>query len=151
MQNTLQEYMDQHIPLAKFMQIKVESVAPEGNVFTAPLGPNINDKGIAFGGSLASLATLVAWSEVFKMAQEKGVGAEIVIADSQCKYLAPGKGNLKAVATPLSEDLKTQFWERYDRKSRASATISSYVESDGERVFELTGRFALISGYKESL
>jgi len=54
----LQERIDQEIPLAKHIGIVVESADDTTVVLRAPLAPNGNHKGTAFGGSLYSVAVL---------------------------------------------------------------------------------------------
>ena len=56
---------------------------------SAPLAANVNDKGCAFGGSLASLMTLAAWGLVFLELSTQGVEADIFVADSRVRYLKP--------------------------------------------------------------
>src|SRR5690606_6825838 len=49
------------IPLARAMQLSVAAYDGATLALAAPLAPNGNDKGCAFGGSLASLMTLAGW------------------------------------------------------------------------------------------
>ena len=56
---------------------------------SAPLAANVNDKGCAFGGSLASLMTLAAWGLVFLELSTQGIEADIFVADSRVRYLKP--------------------------------------------------------------
>lgn len=55
----------------------------------APLQPNINDKGNAFGGSLCSLMTIAGWGLGFLRLDEAGLDADIYVADSRIRYLKP--------------------------------------------------------------
>lgn len=64
----------------------------------APLAPNVNDKGCAFGGSLASLLTLAAWGLASLKLGEAGLGAEVYVQDSTLRYLAPLQADLEATA-----------------------------------------------------
>lgn len=64
----------------------------------APLAAHVNDKDCAFGGSLASLMTLAGWGWLMLKCAEAGVAAEVYVADSQLKYLAPLYADLEAEA-----------------------------------------------------
>ena len=55
----------------------------------APLTANVNDKGCAFGGSLASLMTLASWGLVNLELAQLGIDADIFVADSRVRYLKP--------------------------------------------------------------
>ena len=48
----LTQFFIQHLPIAQFMGLEVESYDGDTLILTAPLEPNINDKQTAFGGSL---------------------------------------------------------------------------------------------------
>ncbi len=81
----------------------------------APLEANVNDKGCAFGGSLVSLMTLAGWSLVTARLLEAGVDAEVYVADSDIRYLAPLYAELTAEAT-LAEG---ESWETFLATLRA--------------------------------
>src|SRR5690606_33240492 len=55
-------FLHAKIPLARAMGVRVERCDSEGLVLTAPLEPNHNHLGTAFGGSLAALATLAGYA-----------------------------------------------------------------------------------------
>ena len=54
----MQRRLAADFPLARHIGIVVDSAGDDGIVLRAPLGPNANDKGTAFGGSLFSVAVL---------------------------------------------------------------------------------------------
>ena len=49
------------IPQVLAMQVQLAGERDGRLCLRAPLGPNVNDKGTAFGGSLVSLMTLAGW------------------------------------------------------------------------------------------
>ncbi|RDZ26728.1 YiiD C-terminal domain-containing protein [Lysobacter silvisoli] len=55
----------------------------------APLSRHVNDKGCAFGGSLASMMTLASWGLISLRLELAGIDADVYVADSQIRYLAP--------------------------------------------------------------
>lgn len=69
----------------------------------APLAANVNDKGCAFGGSLVSLMTLAGWGVVSLALWRSGLDADVYVADSQVRYLAPLYGDLHAVAEAATD------------------------------------------------
>jgi thioesterase domain-containing protein len=112
---------------------------------SAPLVANVNDKGCAFGGSLASLMTLAAWGWLMLRLDEAGLAAEVYVADSQIRYLAPLYDDLVGAAQ-LAPD---QDWPAILRclrdRQRARATMQAQVfDAAGKAVASLTARFALI-------
>ena len=75
----LQGFLDEHIPLTRAIQLRVASLDDSGLRLEAPLAPNVNDKGTAFGGSLASLLTLAGWGLLWTRCQQSGWNCDIVI------------------------------------------------------------------------
>ena len=65
----------------------------------APLSLHVNDKGCAFGGSLGSLLTLAAWGLLHVGLEDAGIDADIYVADSTLRFLAPLFDDLRAEAT----------------------------------------------------
>ena len=73
---------------------------------TAPLKPNINDKGIAFGGTLASILALSGWALTDLVLREAGEAADVLIAVATTEYRAPVSGRIVArCPLPPPEDL----------------------------------------------
>jgi thioesterase domain-containing protein len=77
------------IPLAHSMDLRLHSHDEEHLAVLAPLPPNINDKGCAFGGSLVSLMTLSGWGLVELELRRRGFDCDVFVAESNVHYLAP--------------------------------------------------------------
>ena len=84
------------IPLTRTMQIALRDYDGDSLTLAAPLAPNVNDKGCAFGGSLASVATLAGWGLVALKLKSLQIDCEIYVQDSTIRYLAPVWGELVA-------------------------------------------------------
>src|SRR5579863_8533752 len=77
------------IPLARAMQITLHRYDGDSLTLNAPLAPNVNDKGCAFGGSLAGLLTLAGWGLVLLRLKALGHDCDVYVQDSTIRYLAP--------------------------------------------------------------
>ncbi|HLS83068.1 MAG TPA: YiiD C-terminal domain-containing protein [Arenimonas sp.] len=110
----------------------------------APLAANINDKGCAFGGSLAGVMTLAGWGLLsLELAGAGHPGAEVYVADSQLRYLKPLYADLAAEARLAPESDLAGFLRTFSERGRARAMIQARIrDPDGTPVAELTGRFA---------
>jgi thioesterase domain-containing protein len=86
------------IPLARAMALGVAAYDGATLALAAPLEANCNDKGCAFGGSLASLMTLAGWGLARLALQAAGREADIYVQDSTIHYLAPVWQDFVAVA-----------------------------------------------------
>jgi len=140
---TLDKLFNEMPPVAA-MQIRASDF--DGHVLhlTAPLAANVNDKNCAFGGSLASLMTLAGWGWLMLSLREAGVDAEVYVADSKIRYLAPLYEDLSGEAR-LRED---QDWAATlrclaERKRARVAMLANVRNAAGEPVAMLEARFAL--------
>src|SRR5690606_10332969 len=86
------------MPPARALQPRVDGYAQGRLRLHAPLSANVNDKGSAFGGSLASLMTLAAWGLTALQVEQAGLDAEVYVADAQLRYLTPLRADLIAEA-----------------------------------------------------
>ena len=98
------------IPLARAMQLRVAQYGDDELVLAAPLAPNVNDKGCAFGGSLASLLTLAGWGLIVLHLRATDRECEVYVQDSQMRYLAPVWEDLLAHAR-LADG---ESWQAFD-------------------------------------
>lgn len=94
----LQADILKYIPLARAMDLAVGRYSGDALEMTAPLAPNINDKGCAFGGSMASLLTLAGWGLIELGLRAAGLHCDLYIGDSQLRYREPVWGELRGVA-----------------------------------------------------
>jgi thioesterase domain-containing protein len=102
----LQERIDREIVLARPMGVIVESADDLSLVLRAPLAPNANHKGTAFGGSLYSLAVLTGWAWLTRFLATRKLDAEAVIQESSMRFLKPVRGEMRAsLEIPAAADI----------------------------------------------
>ena len=134
------------IPLARAMQLRVADWSEDRLRLSAPLAPNINDKGCAFGGSLASLMTLAAWGVVTLRLHDAGIGAEVFVADTQLSYRAPLFDDLRAEAWLADASGWEDFIARLRERGRASIALDACVRlPDGGVAAECRSRYVAIA------
>ncbi len=128
----LQSFVHSTIPLAAAMQLRVTRADIDGTgvhvEFAAPLAPNINDKGCAFGGSEASLLTLACWSLLWLLCQHEAVKANIFVHTSRMIYQAPLWGDMHVRAT-LSAHAAQEFIARLRDKAKSAEVLHAIVLS----------------------
>ena len=94
----LQAKFLREIPLTRHLGLRVDDYAGDELRVSAPLGPNVNDKGTAFAGSLNALMTLAGWGLVHLRLQEAGEDCDIVIHKGELAFTAPIRRPFRAVA-----------------------------------------------------
>jgi thioesterase domain-containing protein len=132
------------MPPVAAMAIRAEAFDGEVLRLVAPLSANINDKDCAFGGSLASLMTLAGWGWLTLACARAGIKAEVYVADSQIRYLAPLYADLKAEAQLAEgEDWPWVLRCLTDRGRARVAMQAQVAGANGVPAATLSARFAL--------
>ncbi len=130
----LERHLRTSIPLARAMDLRVVDYDGHRLALAAPLAPNINDKGCAFGGSMASLLTLASWGLVVLKLAEAGLEADVYVQDSQLSYLAPVWDDIVAEAWAAA-DPWPGFLGALRAQGKARLTLEAEITaSDGAGV-----------------
>jgi thioesterase domain-containing protein len=139
--SNLQAYLHDHIPISKALGIEVVKASADSVVLSAPLTPNINHKHTVFGGSLHSAATLACWGLVYVNLE---VPAEIVIASSEVKYLAPVYTDFTVNCQMEDRTEYSRFQGMLQKKGKARIRLSAWVYQDDKIAVEYFGDFVSI-------
>ena len=136
----LAEYLHQNIPLSRGMDVTVEEAGADQVVLTAPLAPNLNMHGTMFGGSLATLALMAAWSVLHLRLEQLSTEAQLVVRRSEVEYMRPVSGAAKAVAR-LDGAEWNGFVQRLERRGKARINLLAEVLFDEGVAARLKGEF----------
>jgi len=144
-ESELEAFLHEHIPLTRAMAVQVVSIAHDQLILGAPLAPNINHHGTAFGGSGATLATLAAWALLHVRLLAAGLPSDEVIQSSTMDYLAPIEGDFTAQARFDDSAEWDGFIAMLTRKGRARIGMTAELMA-GERIAaRFHGRFAALN------
>src|SRR5690242_937641 len=129
----LLRFIRDKIPLARAMDLRLHHYGPDGLALAAPLAPNVNDKGCAFGGSLASLMTLAGWALVELELQRRGEDCDVFVGDSHVRYLEPVWSDFRAEAQLAGEADFATFFATLAERGKARIDVRCAVPGSGER------------------
>jgi thioesterase domain-containing protein len=133
------------MPPAAAMRIRATRLDATGLRLHAPLAANVNDKGNAFGGSLASVLTLAAWGLVDANLRASGRVADVYVADSHLRYLLPLYDDLQAHAWIAPGEDWPAFVRCLDERGKARLALEADVrDAAGRPVATLAARFAAL-------
>ena len=133
------------IPLARAMQLCVRDYDGENLRLAAPLAPNINDKGCAFGGSLLSLLTLAGWGLIVLKLRELNIRCDVYVQDSEVRYLAPVWEDFVAAARLAEGEAWDEFSRALRARGRARLRVACRVAlTSGTDACVLNARFVAI-------
>lgn len=142
--NELEQYLHEHIPLSRAMQVSVVESSPERIVLGAPLAPNINHRDTVFGGSASALAILSAWSLLHTRLAGAGLSSRLVIQRNTMHYELPIAGSFVAIATIPGAEAWESFTRMLKRKGRARITVVSELQYEGRAVGHFEGEFVAL-------
>lgn len=121
------------IPLARAMDLQLHHYGRDNLALAAPLAPNVNDKGCAFGGSLASLMTLACWALVELKLQERGEDCDVFVGESTVRYLEPVWSDFQAQAQLAEGADWPTFFDALDARGKARIEMHCMVPGTERR------------------
>jgi thioesterase domain-containing protein len=138
-------HLDAHyqaMPPVAAMRLSIAGYDGQRLRLHAPLSVHVNDKGCAFGGSLGSLMTLAAWGLVTLRVQDAGMQADVFVADSRIRYLAPLFADLSAEAELEPSASWDDFLATLRERGRARTELVARVPlPDGGVAAEFAARY----------
>jgi thioesterase domain-containing protein len=142
--NELQQYLHDHIPLSRAMQVSVRAAGEDGVLLAAPLAPNINHRETVFGGSASAVAILAAWSLLHVRMKRAGVDSRLVIQRNTMDYDLPIEGDFTARSSLAQPGQWDFFLRMLARKGKARIEVLSVLECEGAVVGRLSGEFVAL-------
>jgi thioesterase domain-containing protein len=147
LEEALQDLRDycRGMPPVAAMQVGVDGYSDGTLQLSAPLSANVNDKGTAFGGSLTSLMTVAGWGLVTLNLRLAGLKADVFVADSQVRYLAPLYADLVAGAAFAEGQSWDTFLDTLRQRGRARIQVDARVQlPEGGLATTLSGRYVAL-------
>ena len=141
--DALADYLHEHIPLSRAMDVSVVGSSADEVAIDAPLDPNINVHGTMFGGSAAVLGLLAAWSVLHLRLEAEGIANQLVIHRTEMEYLKPISGTARAIARLDGADW-AGFLHTLERRGKARLKVAAELWFEGEIAARLIGEFVAI-------
>ena len=140
----LENKLHNEIPLTKFMDLKITKYDEKELITIAPLNKNINDKGTAFGGSLATMTIISSWSICWLISKELGFDSNnIVVIKNENSYKKPVTKDIICHTTKPTIEQLNILKEKLEKKKSASIKIYSKIIEDGEICVEFEGYYVI--------
>ncbi|WP_114239674.1 YiiD C-terminal domain-containing protein [Dyella sp. C9] len=126
-------FMREEIPLAQNMDLSLLDTDEQHLSIAAPLGPNINDKGCAFGGSLVSVMTLTGWGLVELELRLRELECDVFVGESTVRYLEPVWGDFHSEARLAEGADWVTFFDTLAARGRARIEVTCRVPGVGDK------------------
>ena len=145
----LERLIVEEMPITKHLEFSLASDEEGCLRASAPLEPNANHMGSAFGGSLSMLATLTGWAMMHQVVTEKMEDmrrqVEVIIQESDIEYLRPVYENIAVTCEPPDEDAIERFENMLERWGRARLDLKCKIDAAGERAVTFIGRYVALA------
>ena len=119
------------VPLIAHMGVDLVSWDGATVMVEAPLAPNLNTHGTAFGGSLYNVAAMTGWSAVHLTLMDAGHTPSVWVAKGEIEYKIPVRGAIRGIASVDAES-RQQLLRAYESKGRAKITLDIVIR-EGEQ------------------
>jgi thioesterase domain-containing protein len=140
--NETETFLHDQIPLTRAMGVQVRSWDGQELCLAAPLEPNHNHLGTAFGGSLSALVTLAGYSLLWLLLGDRE--AHIVIRDSSIRYRHPVRGELRALCRHPGDEAWREFQSHFAANGKARLTLQVVIVEDERVCVEFEGVFVAL-------
>ena len=138
----LERLLHAEIPLTRAMGVRVAGFDAYGLTLAAPLAPNINHKDTAFGGSLATLATLAGWG-LLQITLRDLTAVTVVIQECEVQYLQPVVTDFTATCRMPDAATLQQLRDRLQRKGLARVALDVTIGPGPQPAVRYRGRFVV--------
>lgn len=140
----VEQFLHDRIPVSKAMGIRVETCDAGVVVLTAPLELNYNHLGTAFGGSLATVATLAGYVALWTALGDRE--AHVVVRRSEIDYRHPVRKEIRAVCALPEGGVSDGFRRAFESKGKARMELPVVVSEGETECVVFSGDFVAIHG-----
>lgn len=132
------------IPLGRAMQLSVDVLNENEIRLQAPLEPNVNDKGTAFGGALVSMMILAGWSLPRLILHRLNLQAELVIGRCEVRFLEPVQQAFEARCAWPEPDAIERFIHGLRQHGKGRIELAPEIQTEQRVAARLSARYAAI-------
>ncbi len=137
--NRLQELIHQEVPLTKVMGMRAVECLDDSLTLQAPLEPNINIHGTAFGGAQFSMAALAGWGLLQIKLSDGGEPENMVLGHAQIAYHHTVRGDIRVRCRLPAADKLQSFMNDFHKARKARIRIVSEILTEKGVAATFTG------------
>lgn len=144
--SAMEAFLHRNLPLTAAMEVRVSRLDLEAVELSAPLVPNRNHFGGAYGGSVATLAMTAAWLLIHWHVMGRTPAPTVVIAEQRVVFEQPITTPFRALAVTPDRDGWRTFEHALERWGRGRIQLPATVEAEGVTAARFEGSFVAIGG-----
>jgi thioesterase domain-containing protein len=140
---SVQQYIFENMPLTESMGIQVLEYQDQVRL-AVPLGPNLNHKSTAFGGSISAALITAGWLEVRRNLDRLGNMGEIVIQKSTVDYLQPVESDFEVHAVNLPSHQWFKLKSMLGKYGKGRVSVDCLIGPPGNPRVTFTGQYVVL-------
>ena len=141
----LTAFLHEQIPLTRAMELRAVEATAQRLVLEAPLAPNKNHLGTAFGGSLHAVPLLACYGALWMVLRNAGIDGHVVVKRSNAHYRAPVTGTIRAACELPDAAAVTDFLADLRRNRKSRLELRAVVAGvNGKPAVEFDGSFVAV-------
>jgi thioesterase domain-containing protein len=149
----LERLIVEKMPITEHLEFSL-AADEQGRVrASAPLQPNANHMGSAFGGSISMLATVTGWAMMHQVVEDAVEDmkerVQVMIQEGDIEYMRPIYDNISVICERPDEDALERFQQMLDRWGRARLDLKCKIDAAGERAVTFIGRYVAMATGEE--
>ncbi len=143
----LTAFLHEQIPFSRAMEMRAVENNAQRLVLEAPLGPNRNHLGTAFGGSLQALPTLACYGVLWTVLREAKVEGHVVVKRAHATFHEPVAGPLRATCQRPPAAEVHEFLAALQRHGKARMELHAVVagSSPAKPAVKFSGSFVAVT------
>lgn len=139
----LEKYLRERIPLVKALKAEIKMIDQGYVELWAPLAPNHNHMGSAFGGSISALLILGGYTWLYHFMIEEGHDVHVILKSCVIDYKFPIEEDI-TVATKAPKQIEIDsFLESFKRKKMGRIKVESEICIQGKKAATLKGEYVV--------
>jgi thioesterase domain-containing protein len=138
-----EEFFHEQIPITRSMGVRVAAYDGLQLTLAAPIAPNHNHLGTAFGGSLSAVATLTGYGFLWLELRDRG--CHLVIRRSSLSFRRPVRNEIVAICRRPDESALNAFKAAFAQHGKARIDLEVTIEEDGLVAVEFQGLFVALN------
>lgn len=139
-----QQWLGEAIPLVGHLGLNGMRWQGDTLVWELRIGPNLNDKGTGFGGSLAAQTTLIGWCWTTLWLRAQSRLQDVVVAKASQRFLAPVTGDYRLECTPRDADASDRLKTRLSTHGKGRIGLIQRLYTGDTLCLEAEGDYAVL-------
>lgn len=123
----LERFLKEQIPLTNSLEVSIVSLGDNDFELRAPLAPNHNHMGSAFGGSLSALLILAGYTWLYHYMRSQGFEIHVILKSNSTNFTQPVEEDIRIRCLKPEQGLIDKFMDSFSRKGLARINLRSEI------------------------